>query len=424
MRDWGDNAKSGTSIPDGIILLCLTPALMVLIPWDFGNELPPWREILRYNSLTVPFIEFFFVGLAITNGFRPVRALRLLMPATKAGLIILTACALWTTLFLAVVPFTAMMGMTKFVAHCLFALAMSHMVSIWSEAERNLVWPAVGLGLLGYCLLWWINIAYFHPVGNDWVRLVPATTNVRWVGFFAFSCFCAAIGTIVQTSLSNSRWRLLVAIVFATVAFAVAFWSGTRSAIVAIAVAAIVSALVLPVRRQIILTTSVSLFFGLGIASVLPIVHPAYGLGRMLAASNPSVDIDTMSSSRLQIWVEIFGKFLERPIFGWGIDQLRYTYDDQAKLVRNPHQAVLQVLVSSGLCGVFAYLCFAVQFVRSIPRSFSKSYQFAAIAYLAGAIAYGMYDGFFYFTYPVMMFIVAAVCLNAPTCSSASDRSN
>jgi O-Antigen ligase len=424
MKDWGNSATSGRSVPDEVVLLCLTPLLIVLIPWDFGNDLTPWREILRYNSLAVPLIEFFFVGLAITQGFRPARALRLLLPVTKAGLIILMACALWTTLFVAVVPLNAVMGIMKFVAHCLFALAISHMLNLWCEAERNLVWPAIGWGLLGYCFIWWINTAVYRPVGDDWIRLVPGATNVRWVGFFAFTCFCAAIGTLrVQPQQSRNHWRLPLALVFATVAFAVAFWSGTRAAIVANTVAAAVCVVVLPIRRQIFFTTSISLLCGVGIAFALPTVHPAYGFHRIVVASNPVAGLDAISSDRIKIWIEIFGKFIQRPLLGWGIDQLRFTYADQANLVRNPHQAILQVLVSTGLCGLVGYLCLAARFLQSIPRKFTESYQIGGMAYLTGAIAYGLYDGFFYFTYPVMMFIVAAACLATPPPSPAVGRS-
>lgn len=413
------------SIPAGVILLALTPSLMVLLLWDFGSNVPPWREILRYNSLIVPFVEFLFVGVAINQGFLPAKALSLLSPLTKGGLTILTACVLWTTIAVAAVPFTAMMGIMKFVAHCLFALAIAHLLRKWNLSERNLVWPAIGLGLLAYCFLWWINIAFYKPVGNDWVRLVPGTTNVRWVGFFAFACFCAAIGMLTtQPNRSGKWWHLPLALVYSTAAFAVAFWSGTRAAALAIVVAATASAFVLPVRRQVLYITCISLIFGLAIASVLPAVHPIYGLDRIIMASNPTENFNTISSNRFQHWIEIFGKAMQRPIFGWGIDQLRYTYADQANLVRNPHQAILQVLVSTGLCGLIAYLCFAIQFARSISTKFSESYQFAAVAYLAGATAYGLYDGFFYFTYPVMIFLVAAACVTTPPQLSASDRSN
>jgi O-antigen ligase len=317
------------------------------------------------------------------------------------------------------------MGIMKFVAHCLFALAIWHMLGKWSESERNLLWPAVGLGLLCYCFLWWINIAFYNPVGSDWIRLVPGATNVRWVGFFSFACFCAAIGTFTaQPDQPRQRWLLLVAAVFSTAAFTVAFWSGTRSAIVAIAVAAVASAVILPVRRQLFLVTSTSLVCGLCITAILPVVHPIYGLDRIFITSNPAAGFDTVSSGRLQVWIEVFGKVMQKPIFGWGIDQLRYTYTEPIYLVRNPHQGILQVLASSGLCGLVAYLCFAAQFVRSIPRKLSQSYQFAAVAYLAGGTAYGLYDGFFYFTYPVMMFIVAAACLVIPPHSSSVDRSD
>jgi O-Antigen ligase len=420
---WTNGTTVG-SLPAGIALLSLTPVLMIVLVWDFGNNLSPWREIVRYNSLVVPFLELLFVGLAINQGFLPGRSLRLLSPLTKSGLVILTACALWTTFFVAAVPFTAIMGIAKFIAHCLFALALSHLLGKWSQAARNIVWPAIGLGLLGYCFLWWINIVFYKPTGNDWVRLVPGSTNVRWVGFFAFACFCSAIGTLtVRPNQTRKHWPLLAALVFSTVAFTVAFWSGTRAAVVAMIVAAVFSALVLPVRRQIVLMIAISLILGLGITSILPEVHPIYGLDRIARDSSPAAGFNSVSSNRLQIWIEIFEKFLQRPMLGWGIDQLRYTYADQGNLVRNPHQAILQVLVSTGLCGLLAYLCIGARFVQSIPKKFTESYQFAAVAYVAGAVAYGLYDGFFYFTYPVMIFIVAAVCLVTPPHSSAVDKS-
>ncbi|MBL0925848.1 MAG: O-antigen ligase family protein [Sphingomonadaceae bacterium] len=425
MKYGGIIAARVGSVPAGITLIALTPVLMVLLPWDFGNDVAPWREILRYNSLIVPFIEFLFVGFAIKEGFLPVRGLGSLSPLAKIGLLILTVSALWTTIFVAAVPFTALMGITKFIAHCLFGLALLYLFGKWNNAARNLIWPMIGAGLLGYCFLWWINVVFYNPVGDDWITRVPATTNVRWVGFFSFACFCAAIGTLSVTSnRSCNRWRTGAAFIFSTAAFTIAVWSGTRGAIAAIAVAAVFCALLLPIRRQVIAVTSISLVCGLAISLILPAVHPIYGLYRMTSASNPLEGINSVSSNRLQVWTEVFGKVMQRPMLGWGVDQLRYTYTDPVKIVRNPHQAILQALTSMGLCGLIGYLCLVTRFFQSIPGKFSENYQFAAVAYLIGGTAYGLYDGFFYFTYPVMMFIVAAVCLTTAPQLSSADKSN
>lgn len=404
------------SVPLAVILLGMAPVVMVLLPWDFGSGVTGYRALMRVNSLPVTVLEFMFVLLAITRGFAPVPAILSLPPLAKVGLSMLAIGAVWTTAFVAVLPNMAVIGIIKFFAHVMFSLAFAHQLAAWTTEQRGHIWRAIGMGVVGYCLLWGVNIAFYDPVGNDWISLVPALTNIRWAGFFALASFCAGIGLLkANPDDRTNRPRLTVGIFFCTIGLVLALWTGTRAAVVSIFAVVLLSSLVLAVlRRQLFMLTLISTVIALPIAAALPVVHPAYGIERMIGASLPTTVGADISSGRLEIWGDILDKVMRRPIMGWGIDQLRHSFPEGTPTVRNAHHGILQLLFSAGLWGMLATLLIAIPFVRKTPRTFTHPYQFASVAYLLGALTYGLYDGFFYFTYPVMILLVAAACVIAP----------
>lgn len=423
MRTMSRPQHTNQTVPLGIILLGLTPAIMVLLPWDFGPDSTAFRAFMRGSKLTTTVVEFLFVLLAMVQGFSPVAAILALPRLAKAGLSILVFASIWTTAMVAEVPIMAAIGMIKFFAHFMFALAMTHQLTIWTMEQRRYIWPAIGLSVVGYCLLWGVNIVFYHPVGNDWARLVPTLTIVRWVGFYSLAIFCAGIALLPANFNDRaSRLRLAVAILFGTTGLAIAFWTGTRAAVGAIMAAAILSSLILPIRRQLLLLTLLSAVLGLAIAATLPVVQPYYGIERMIGASVAPVAEAGISSGRLEIWTDMLGKVTQRPIMGWGIDQFRYSFPAGPTRIRHPHNGLMQLVFSTGLLGVLATLALMIAYARKFPRKLTHSWQYASIAFAFGALPYGLLDGFFYFTYSVMILVVALSCLVAPMPPAATDR--
>jgi O-Antigen ligase len=419
-------SEANNFVPAGIIMLGLTPVIMVLLPWDFGSDMTSYRGFMRGNSLPVTIMECLFLTLAMARGFSPAAAMTSLPQLTKAGLILFLVAAIWTTIFVAKSSIIALLGMIKFFAHVMFGLAVVHQLKGWSIQQRRYIWPAIGWGGVGYCALWGVNIAFYNPVGEDWIWLVPTLTNIRWIGFFALATFCAGIGLLPPNSDHGiGRKHVFVALIFGTVGLSIAFWTGSRGAIVAILAAAIMSSLVLPVWRKLALFTLSSAALALAVTASLPVVHPSYGIDRIIGDSTPSNGGADVSSGRVQIWLNTVDKIAQRPVAGWGVDQFRFSFSKGLPGYRHPHQGILQLLFSNGLLGLLATLMIAIPFISQISRKFSHSYQFAAVAYLFGALSYGLYDGFFYYTYPVMIMLVAAACIVAPKSPLPStDRSD
>jgi O-Antigen ligase len=411
-------------LPLGLVLFGLTPAIMVLLPWDFGTNATAYRAFLRTNSLAATLAEFAFVLLAMTRGFKPVSALKGLPRFTKVGLLLLSLVVLWTTIFVAAVPSVAVLGIMKYVGHLTFGLAMMHELRGWSLAQREMIWPAIGAGVLSYCLLWAINIAVYHPTGAQWVGLVPSLTNIRWVGFYALAGFCAGLGSLSAKADHSLRLNnVALALLFCTTGLTIALWTGTRSALLAIAIATVVSLLILPLRRQLLIITITSTIFAIVIAEALPHVHPSYGISRIITASVGVSGINEISSSRIDVWMGLVDKVIQKPIAGWGIDQLRFSYPDKTTSIRNPHQAILQLALGTGLTGILAAILIMIPLIKSFPRKFNETYQYPAVAYLFAACAYGLYDGLFYYSYPIMNLLIALCCILTPAVIGASGKS-
>jgi O-antigen ligase len=412
-------------VPLTILLLGLTPVIMVLLPWDFGRDMTPYRGFMRGNSLPVTLIEFILVLLAMARGFSAAAAIVALPGLTKAGLLLFSVTSVWTTIFVAEFPIVAALGMAKLFAHLMFGLAIAHQMKGWSRGQRNYVWPAIGIGVLWFCLLWAINIFAYDAHGDDWIWLVPTLTNVRWVGFFALASFCAGIGFLgAAADDRRTGYSYLPAVFFGTMGLTIALWTGSRGALVAIIVAAVLSSLVSGIWQRLAIYTLISAALGIAITVSLPVVHPEYGIDRIIGSSNPSGGAASISSGRLQLWADTIDKIWHRPIAGWGIDQFRYSFDAESAGLRHPHESILQLLFSNGLLGAVALIIAAIPLASHFPRKVDLPYQQAALAYLFGASAYGLYDGFFYYTYPMMTMLVAVACISVPTRLNASDRSD
>jgi O-antigen ligase len=413
-------------MPLGIILIGLTPVIMVLLPWDFGNQISLYRGFMRVNSLSVTVVEILFLLLAMRLGFSPAAALAALPRLTKAGAFLILLVATWSTIWVSASPFAAIIGMIKIFLHLMFVLAIANQFLDWTPRERNQIWLTIGYGVVIYCVLWIISIVVYRPSGEEWIWLVPGLTNIRWIGFFALASFCAGIGSLPANSdASGYRRQLFVALFFCTIGLGIAFWTGTRGAVVAILVATTSALLRTMAWRKILPLVFLATFIALLISSALPVVHPSYGLNRIINSSTSSKDITGLSQGRIAVWTETLKKIKERPFAGWGIDQFRYSGPEDTLGYRHPHQGVLQLLFSMGFLGVLAMLMIVIPFVKRFPRKLSLPHEWAALAYFSGAIIYGLYDGFFYYPFSVMIFLISVACLQTATLPQpASGRSD
>lgn len=399
---------------------------MVLLPWDFGDEMTPYRGFMRGNSIPVTIIELVFVLLALARGFSPAASIAALPGLTKAGLGLFAITVAWTTIFIAESSATAVLGMIKLFAHLMFGLAFAQQLSIWPRQQRQRIWLVSGLGVVSYCLLWGTNIVFHHPTGDDWKWLVPTLTNIRWIGFFSLAGFCSGLGALVLFCDGRiDRRRITLSLVFCTLGCFLAVWTASRGAILAILVASLFAVFFTKDRKTLAVIILVAFVIALSLAAALPVPHEAYGLERLLGITIHSSDLNELSSSRVQIWQETVKKIAVHPWAGWGIDQFRFAGPEMTLGIRHPHQSTLQLVFATGVAGAVAITLIAIPLIRNWPRNLVSPPHWAAGSYVIAGTVYGLYDGFFYYTYPVMIFLMAvAMMLKPAEPTGAYDKSD
>ena len=398
-----------------MILIGTAPLLMVIIPWDFGPDMNPYRGFMRGHSLTVPLIEMVVILLAMARGFSPFAAISDLPRLTKVGATLFLGLAIWGAAFIADIPIFVLLGISKIAMHALFFLAVRNMFETIPDIWKVRIWAAIGGGVFGYCLLWGINILLFHPAGNDWIIRVPGLTNPRGAGFFALAGFFAGIAILPQQGATGkSRWQCFCALLISTIALGLVLWTGSRGGVIAILVGAVIMILLAPARQRLVSFVLAAAALAIGANYPTASVHPSYGMERILDRSLTAAKYDDLSSGRTQMWIDTADKIEQRPLMGWGIDQFSNAGPTATLGFNQPHNMVLQLLFSTGLLGAIAACFVIIPMALTLRAERSKPCQRAAWGYISGLMIFGLYDAAFYYPFPIMIFLISIACIAKP----------
>ncbi len=391
-------------------LIGCAPVWMVLLVWDFTDQRSAWQIFVRSNSFAIPLIELAFLLIVMARGFSPVQAISDLPKLTKI------AALAWLTIA-ATISFrtgsdhlAALIGLMKLFIASLFLLALVALRRNGNGRLFSNIWFGVGCGTVIYAALWLVHIAITTPTGEEWVILVPGVNNVRHIGHFAFSGFFAAIACLILLRDNNNllvRWGPPV--LLAALSMGLALWPGSRGPTLAIAAGmAVIWLLGSGFRRQLGLFFGASLILSLGVVALLPVPHPIYGIfGATGVADVEAPAGHDASSGRNELWRQTFEKIEERPWLGWGVEQFSAFGPKDSLGTRHPHNFLLQISFSGGLVSALLALlimCSALRYWRW-PHGYGIG--LVGIGGFVGIIVYSMYDGALFFSYPIMIFLLA-----------------
>lgn len=407
----------------GIILALATcPALMVIFPWDFGPEFSRYRDVVRGFSLTPTLIQLMVIFIGMQNGLSIANAWRGLPRITQFALPLLAALCMIPWFMGAEDPGRIPMAIIVFLVHVIFALFVFELLSRFSEAQRAFLAKSIAIGIVAYCALWAVSLFFYLPKGEGWVLLVPGVTNVRGLGFFVVAGFFMALAALPEDKATSffSKDHVLP-FLLAFIACLLGFWTGSRGSIFAIVVALGLLILFAPrYWKQILLLGGMALVLAALVSLFLPIPNPSYGIIRFAPPAGEGADV---SSGRLMIWQESVSKISERPVYGWGLDQFQLISFDGFKGFRQPHNVVLQSLLSVGFAGSAILAVAVLPVVRRARLQTDSLVRISALGMIATICIFAMYDAALYYNYPLMMLAVAVALAFAPVRpQSAPDR--
>ncbi len=408
------------------LLIGGAPVWMVLVVWDFASQREAWQIFVRSNSFAIPLIEFIVTLIAMSTGFSPLLAIGKLPRLTKIALLFWLLIVVSTSFQQDNDYLGAAIGSMKLFFAALFFLALVELRRTGNEKLFNVIWVNVGVGIVIYFLLWMLFIGITSPTGEEWVIQVPGVNNVRHIGHFAFAGFCAAIVCLMLfQNHADILWRWVFPIFLATLCLGMALWTGSRGPTLAMLLSmSVVVALGSGFRRQLCSFFVTAALLSTSIVALLPVPHPIYGL----FGATGIVDLEAgashdASSGRTKIWIETIDKIQEKPLFGWGLEQFSASGPNDTIGMRHPHNFPLQLLFSGGIvCSLLAALI-AFSSLRNWQWPYRNGIGLAGTGCVAGLVFYSMYDGTLFFSYPIMLFLLAiATSINPSEQQYALDK--
>lgn len=412
--------ESTASRPNWLIkialaLLTMSPIIYALLTWDPQSRGVYVQDVFRFFSFPIVAIQIIVVIIALKAGFSLKKAISS-MGWRALPLAIIIAIGGCNSAFVAVDKQYAIILLCVTVFHILFALSIFY---LFRRALRLRVikkfWNLVALGCLGFLIVLTAFVsAIENPLNFDWVRFSLAVINVRQLGFYSTVGIGAALGVAALSRTKLSYWSYVG---IASLMFALTFWSGTRSTIVAIGFAYLMGLYFMPIARKarVLGALLVSLLLG-GALSLIHRPHDAsYGLWRILSSAGAG-DSDAISSGRLTMWKGTLAVIAERPWFGFGEGQFRQIVPEAYGVFNHPHNAVLQIALQWGViglvcfCGVVAPLWYRAM---QLCRDNVGGQLFSAFLVLNALCVFSLYEGALFHPYPVMMIIVGAAFILA-----------
>lgn len=407
------NAASAATLQVGLVrdrsagllwaLLAAVPALMALTTWAPDGAVSGRLMVTRFHAPQALAIELLVCVLAWCNGFRPIAALRSLPRARRLPLLLLIAGALFGASVIAPDLSGGMMRSMISLLHLLFGLSVFHLTCLWRPAGLFGLWRLLTLGALAYVLLLILYVfSIDDPVEYPWKHLGLGVVNVRHAGFFLA---IGAAGGLTATALESDRRWQAIGLAIATLCLAACFWSGSRGSVLALLAMIGSGMLLYPRLRHLRFpgASAIALVGGalLSLCHVPPDSH--FGLLRILFSAEGS-GADAISSGRLTLWNAALRKGMEHPLTGFGEGQFHALIPEaQRSGVHHPHNIVVQIFFQWGLIGLVCCAALGAGLWLRLHKATRQAPELLPGMLVVNMLLfYALYDGVFFFAYPVM----------------------
>lgn len=344
------------------------PAVLFLLTWT--DHFHNWW--IKTYALPVVAVELTVVIVAFREGMR-ISLNRI--TACLAGLLILA----WITAIFAPRPDLAIARTALWTLHALFGFAVAR------KFDADDLTNGLMAGFVAFVLVLSIYVAT-APLDISWIYQLPGLGNIRRFGFYAAAIFGLCLGRLV-----TPKWPVMATL---TLAFAMAFWSGSRGAIISALVSLAASIFLFPALRPVRVWGT---FLGCGLAGAA-IAALIGSPAKLQGASRLS---DAGDNGRMDVWRTAIDLIGNRPWFGYGEGQMRDL--SQMIYVMHPHNIALQLLLAWGVIGLALAGILGFWVARRMIAGANEK----ALPHCCAAIilaTYSLIDGALYNVHPVAIF--------------------
>ena len=405
-------------------LIGLLPAWMVLLPLDMTSRPEGWQIFMRSNSFAVPLAQLMFVLLAMSITFSPFRSISQLPHTTKAAMLLWLIVAGFVSFQPSKDHLSASIGLLKIIIAGLFLLALVNLRDTFGLRFLTVLWTALGVGAVVYSALWTIHIFMVSPQGIEWMVRIPGVNNVRHTGHFSIASVTSGLFTFLAFR-SNPKifFRWIIPSMFAVTGLGLALWTGSRGPLLASLITMGVASWTALSHRRIVASFCVaSVLAATALVALLPVPYKLiYGIAGAIGLKDVAEPGPYgFSSGRTVLWTDTAKQIWERPLLGWGVDQFGMLRPSELGAFLHPHNFPLQIMFSGGLLSVLLLFVIVFPVVRRSGWPSINGPTAAGVSCVIGMLVYSLYDGVLYFSYPIMIFLVAIATTIKPAFKQAA----
>lgn len=390
----------------GVVVGIAMPVLAALIyPTYMHRVQPAWLEWTRLLELPFVICELVVIQVAIRAGYRDVPIWRLLPHDARIAAGLLLAGLTVGSVFVSRHPLESILLSMITLVHLRFGAVIFFFARARPGGGTGSLFRYLTLGLVALTILtiWRFQLpppAAAVPGGViEWGSALPGFISVRhfgsWTGAIAAGLMVALLYGEQDTAGTRLSYLL---------AAGLTCWSGTRAAVLAMAVVALVALLSLrrlPERGRLLRVGALSVAALAGAMLLLP--HDAVFL---LYDSADGASANVATGGRLAIWQATFDRWLDAPLFGWGSGStfwevyVGWTHTQ-------PHNAVLQFLISWGVVGAAGGLWLLGRAIAATHRTGMADAALRPLTAMLYALLFmSLLEGMLY--YPRFIMMIAA----------------
>jgi exopolysaccharide production protein ExoQ len=354
----------------GIATGIIMPVLAALIYPVYMHQMQPaWAEWTRLMELPFVACELVIVQFAVRKGYRDRLIWKYLPRDVKIAFgLLFVGLTVSSVLFSKNTAASVTLSLTTLV-HLRFCGATFFLVRSDRNADIRTFFPLLGLGLAALTILtiWKFKMPppeLTVPGGKiEWPSALPGFISVRHFGSWTGAIAAGFLLVVLYGDKEQSQ-RMAPLYLFAV---GLTFWSGTRAAVLGLAVVALTAAVSL---RRLPNAAALLRTGGLSALAMLGAVVFSPGLPEFkLFVQDDIQSADAMATGRFELWHDTFFRWLASPIFGWGSGSTFWEVNIGGWTHTQPHNTILLFLISWGVVGAVGGLWLLIRAIVATHRT-------------------------------------------------------
>jgi len=341
----------------------------------------------------------------------------------RAFLLITFIVAVFDALFLAAAPLVSIVKLIMMIPSILALVAAIQYFSSLKREDIANITASFSLGMVFYVVLIFPMLPdYFIRHSADWETSIVPFFNIRRFTHVVIISIVSGTGYfiyIMKGSRPSEALTLKVLIYFCIIfGWTVMFWAGSRAPVLAFSVSMMIFLWRLPSQRIILLMSCapamVIAYFASGKLHFLnwnrTLSDRLFQFGSDVNFSNIStLDVNSISSGRIEVWKAAWTGFLQSPWFGNGYSQ--YSVVSGISL-ETPHNFILEMLHNFGIVGgvpiIIALVWTVYSLIKRVFRSPNEPLALTGGLVVCVMAIQSLVDGVFASPYLVFLFSIFA----------------